>query len=200
MTNANGEENGDEATENEADATDLSLVELRRDLHAHPEAGWTEFRTTALVAEELDERGFTLHLGADALDVDARLGVPSADEIAGAKVRAREEGASEAYLERMGDVTGLVAEKTYGSGDGPTVGVRIDMDALELTESSDDDHRPARDGFVSRHPGEMHACGHDGHTQSDSVSPANSIPRVGSTVVSSSSSNRPRKAAVAAYR
>ncbi len=25
-------------------------------------------------------------------------------------------------------------------------------------------HLPAREGFVSRHPGLMHACGHDGHT------------------------------------
>lgn len=164
MTNANGGADGGETRDGEANTGDPSLVELRRDLHAHPEAGWKEFRTTALVAAELDERGFTLHLGADAVDVDARLGVPSDDEIAGAKARAREEGAPERYLERMGDVTGLVAEKTYGTGDGPTVGVRIDMDALELTESSDDDHRPAREGFVSRHPGEMHACGHDGHT------------------------------------
>ena len=26
------------------------------------------------------------------------------------------------------------------------------------------EHRPAREGFNSRHPGVMHACGHDGHT------------------------------------
>jgi aminobenzoyl-glutamate utilization protein A len=37
------------------------------------------------------------------------------------------------------------------------------MDALERTEASED-HRPAREGFASKHPDEMHACGHDGHT------------------------------------
>ena len=28
-------------------------IQRRRDLHAHPEAGWTEFRTAAFVAETL---------------------------------------------------------------------------------------------------------------------------------------------------
>jgi len=41
---------------------------IRRDLHARPEPGWLEYRTTALVAAELDERGFEL-----ALDLDAAL-------------------------------------------------------------------------------------------------------------------------------
>lgn len=142
--------------------TDLDLVEIRRDLHAYPEVGWTEFRTTALVAEELASRGFTLHLGKDALDVDERLGTPPGNVIEEARERARTEGAPGAYLDRLAESTGLVSEKIYG--DGPVVGVRVDVDALGITEASDDDHRPAREGFASRHPGEMHACGHDGHT------------------------------------
>jgi aminobenzoyl-glutamate utilization protein A len=144
--------------------TELSLSELRRELHKYPEAGWKEFRTTALVAEELDELGFTLHLGADAVDADERLGVPDGDEIQRARDRALDEGASEAYLDKMGTVTGLIAEKTFGDERGPVVGVRVDMDALEMTEASDSDHRPASEGFASVHPNEMHACGHDGHT------------------------------------
>ncbi len=143
---------------------ELSLTELRRDLHKHPEAGWKEFRTTALVADELESLGYTLHLGDSAVNADARLGVPSEDEIQRARDRAREEGASESYLDRMGSITGLVATRTFGDGSGPVVGVRVDMDALEMTESSGPDHRPANDGFASVHPTEMHACGHDGHT------------------------------------
>lgn len=145
-------------------ASSLSLRELRRDLHAHPESGWKEFRTTALVAASLDERQFTLHLGADAVDADERLGVPTDDAVAAAIERARDEGAPEAYLDRMGSITGLIAEKSFGDGTGPTVGVRVDMDALERSEATDDDHRPAKEGFGSTHPNEMHACGHDGHT------------------------------------
>ncbi len=145
-----------------ATTSDLSLSELRRDLHRYPEAGWKEFRTTALVAEELDERGYTLSLGGDAVDVDERLGVPDDDEITRARDRALDRGAPETYLDRMGSVTGLVAERAFGEG--PTVGIRVDMDALEITESGETDHRPQREGFASRHPNEMHACGHDGHT------------------------------------
>ncbi|WP_266075755.1 amidohydrolase [Haladaptatus caseinilyticus] len=147
-----------------SDSDNRSVVDLRRDLHAYPEAGWKEFRTTALVADELAERDFTLHLGDEAVAPDERLGVPPEDELLAAVERARREGAPEEYLERMDGITGLVASKTYGDGTGPVVGVRVDMDALERTEAQDDDHRPVDEGFVSTHPNEMHACGHDGHT------------------------------------
>jgi amidohydrolase len=53
--------------------------------------------------------------------------------------------------------TGVVA-MLAGRGDDPrTVAVRVDMDALPLTEQTDLMHR-------SRVPGVMHACGHDLHT------------------------------------
>jgi amidohydrolase len=38
------------------------IVEFRRDLHAHPETGHHEFRTTALIAERLDRAGLTPEL------------------------------------------------------------------------------------------------------------------------------------------
>ncbi|UWQ89320.1 amidohydrolase [Rhodobacteraceae bacterium M382] len=52
--------------------------------------------------------------------------------------------------------TGMVAIIT-GQGDGPTIGLRADMDALPITEETGVDH-------ASTHAGKMHACGHDGHT------------------------------------
>ena len=52
--------------------------------------------------------------------------------------------------------TGVLAE-IEGSGPGPTVLYRADMDALPVDER--DDGRPVR----SEVPGLMHACGHDGH-------------------------------------
>jgi hippurate hydrolase len=44
-----------------------------------------------------------------------------------------------------------------GSGPGPTIGLRADMDALPITEATGAAH-------ASAVPGRMHACGHDGHT------------------------------------
>ncbi|GHD18704.1 M20 aminoacylase family protein [Tianweitania populi] len=53
--------------------------------------------------------------------------------------------------------TGVVALIKGRLGDGPTIGLRSDMDALPLTEITG---AP----YASTTPGAMHACGHDGHT------------------------------------
>lgn len=52
--------------------------------------------------------------------------------------------------------SGLVAI-INGQGDGPTIGLRADMDALPMEETTGLDH-------ASTVKGAMHACGHDGHT------------------------------------
>ncbi|MDE0589346.1 M20 family metallopeptidase [Halocynthiibacter sp. C4] len=52
--------------------------------------------------------------------------------------------------------SGLVAI-INGQGEGPTIGLRADMDALPITEETGAD-------YASLVEGKMHACGHDGHT------------------------------------
>jgi hippurate hydrolase len=94
------------------------LTEWRRDIHAHPELGLQEHRTSELVASKLASWGIEVTRG-----------------IAG---------------------TGVVGTLRNGAGT-RAIGLRADMDALEMTEANDFAHR-------SLNPGAMHACGHDGHT------------------------------------
>lgn len=54
-------------------------------------------------------------------------------------------------------VEGKGTETAEKSNQGKTIGIRADIDALPMTE---DDSRP----YCSKHPGVMHACGHDAHT------------------------------------
>ena len=97
------------------------LVALRRDLHAHPELGFAEQRTSDLVATRLAEWGIPMHRG---MAQTAVIGI----------VHGRDGGAC-----------------------GRAIGLRADMDALPVLEANTFAH-------ASRHPGVMHACGHDGHT------------------------------------
>ena len=53
-------------------------------------------------------------------------------------------------------ITGVVGIIKNGSS-ARAIGLRADMDALPMQEINSVDH-------ASRHPGKMHACGHDGHT------------------------------------
>ena len=53
--------------------------------------------------------------------------------------------------------TGVVAE--IGNGDGPTLALRADIDALPIVEQTGLD-------YASKNEGVMHACGHDFHTAS----------------------------------
>ncbi|CAN7245571.1 M20 aminoacylase family protein [Mesorhizobium caraganae] len=53
--------------------------------------------------------------------------------------------------------TGIVALIHGERGEGPTIALRADMDALPISEAS---NKP----WASETPGIMHGCGHDGHT------------------------------------
>jgi len=145
------------------DPLEPRLREYRRDFHAHAETGWNEYRTSALVARRLDELGFRLRVGPEVVAGQARMGLPPEEVMEARYRRALDEGAPEKYAEKFRHgFTGLTGE--IGRGEGPTVGFRFDMDALEVEEKGTEDHRPAREGFASIHREAMHACGHDGHT------------------------------------
>ncbi|SEE42914.1 hippurate hydrolase [Arthrobacter alpinus] len=94
----------------------MTIEELYRDLHAHPELSFEETRTAAIAAVELRSAGFDV-------------------------------------IEGIG-ITGVAG--VLRNGDGPTVLLRADMDALPVTEDTGL-------AYASTVPGIMHACGHDVH-------------------------------------
>lgn len=138
-------------------------VDIRRDLHRHPEPAWCEFYTTARIVEEIERIGpDELFVGPDALAVDHRMAVPDDEELDKWFQRAKDAGAREDVLDQLeGGYTGAVA--VLERGEGPTIALRVDIDALPRGESTDDDHVPAAEGFRSENNGYMHACGHDAH-------------------------------------
>ncbi len=97
---------------------DQDLRDIRHQIHANPELGFQEVKTSALVAEKLKEWGYEVHQG-------------------------------------IGK-TGVVGVLRNGNGS-KSIGLRADMDALPITETTG---KP----WASKNPGVMHACGHDGHT------------------------------------
>ena len=100
-------------------AIEPELIAIRHDLHAHPETGFEEHRTSAIVAAKL--RGW----GLDVTDSVGR--------------------------------TGVVATLKGKRPGNRSIGLRADMDALNIAETTG---LP----YASTIPGKMHACGHDGHT------------------------------------
>ncbi len=138
------------------------LVADRRDFHRFAETGWTEFRTASLIARRLCELGFEVRVGPEVLEPGARMGLPSPRELEAQWHRASAQGGDPEFLGRMrGGFTGVVG--ILHRGPGPVVGLRFDIDALDLVESKAPSHRPAAEGFASVNEGATHACGHDGH-------------------------------------
>ncbi len=158
------------AIREEAQRLEGQLRTWRRDLHAHPESAWTEYRTASIVIQELQALGYTVIMGAEAQAPEARRLILDAENCAAQRARAIAEGADAALVARMSDgLTGLWAEMSSFDDAVPEasepvcVALRFDMDCNELTECAEDCHRPHHEGFASCRSGFMHACGHDGH-------------------------------------
>ncbi|PHM50731.1 amidohydrolase [Xenorhabdus miraniensis] len=140
------------------------LQNWRRDFHHFAESGWFEFRTATIVADELHRLGYSLKMGKEVLKAEARMGLPSAQELQEQEQRAVKQGALAEWLPHFsGGFTGIVATLDTGKT-GPTLAFRVDMDALDLNEEQTHVHRPYAEGFSSCNAHMMHACGHDGHT------------------------------------
>ncbi|MEK4969774.1 amidohydrolase [Cytobacillus sp. FSL R7-0696] len=140
------------------------LTKMRRMFHAYPEVAWTEYVTTAKIAEEIEKLDFEVEMGQAILHPHTRMGLPTEDQIEKEEQRAMEAGINKAYLYLMkGAFTGLKAYFDTGRK-GKHIVLRFDIDALPINEAEDEAHFPFVHGFHSNRAGYMHACGHDGHT------------------------------------
>lgn len=145
-----------------ADGMKDELVSIRRDFHRYPEIAWLEIRTGSLIARRLSDMGYEVHAGPEVCGRGQRACLPTPETFEENYRRALSQGADPEYAAVMKDgSTGVVAE--LKCGEGPVVALRFDIDCLPITESAEPSHLPAREGFISRNPGWMHACGHDGH-------------------------------------
>lgn len=137
------------------------LINIRRQLHQNPEEGWSEFTTTVFLVTTLRGYGYDVLTGRKVVAPEACLGREESVVKAGLE-RARRNGVSEELLSEMEELTGCVAVLDTGRP-GPTLAIRFDIDCVPVTECTDDTHVPAKEGFISKNPGFMHACGHDAH-------------------------------------
>lgn len=137
-------------------------VQWRRDFHKHPEPAWTEFRTTAKIAEILEAQGIRVLMGKQVVNPEYVMGYPSAEVIEKAMARAVAQGAKEEYVKRTEGYTGACALIETGRP-GPVTGMRFDIDSNDVCENKTTEHRPTQEGFASVNDNAMHACGHDGH-------------------------------------
>ncbi|KAL8424408.1 hypothetical protein Efla_006840 [Eimeria flavescens] len=137
-------------------------VSIRRELHRHPELMYEEQRTSALVQEVLSGLGirYTAGWGRDRrnsvveeafLDADTLRG--DAEELQ--QLLQQQQRQQQQQQQQQQGGTGVVAE--IGTGEGPCVLLRADMDALPILEEAAVEYR-------SKEEGKMHACGHDAHT------------------------------------
>lgn len=144
-------------------ALERELIALRRELHRYPESGWTEFRTTARIIEELEKLGLPVRFGPSIHVREKMHGLPSEEELEACWQRAMEETDRKDLVEQMrGGYTGCITT-IEGALPGPTVGIRVDIDCNDVEEADDPKHVPAAEGFRSTHKNCMHACGHDAH-------------------------------------
>jgi aminobenzoyl-glutamate utilization protein A len=139
------------------------IIALRRDFHKYPESAWTEFRTSSLVAERLSRLGYELTVGLDTVEVSAIMGRPPEPEIDRHIARAKEQGGSAAWIDRMRRYPGVVAVLPTGRP-GPVTSLRFDMDCVDVDETKAPEHRPNKEDFSSVNDFLAHTCGHDAHT------------------------------------
>ena len=139
------------------------LIEERRTFHQIAEPAWCEVLTATKIVEAMAASGFDVRFGADVVNADARVGLPSASDLEYFHQQALSQGGNPEIAGKLrGGFTGVVGG-IRGKADGPVIAFRFDVDANRGLEDESDGHRPNQIGFRSLNQGIHHNCGHDGH-------------------------------------
>jgi len=169
-------------------------VAVRRHVHARPELGFCEIRTADLAWRTLERLGWSVVGGTALTDAAGHPGLPPDDELEHACAEARAAGVAARRVDQLGGGhTALVAELA-GDRPGPTVGIRVERDALPVHVADSADHPPARAGFASRPPAGCTRAGTTGTSPSASPWPRGSRPTGTSPAGCGCCSSRPRRA------
>lgn len=140
------------------------FINYRREFHKYAENSWHEIRTSARVAEILEEMGYECLMGLNAIDYDTiGFELLSEEERKKDMERAIIQGANPDYVTRTDGFPGVVAVLDTGK-EGPVSGFRFDMDSLPYVEPELEGYRPFEEGYLSVNKGAVHSCGHDAHT------------------------------------
>ena len=136
---------------------------IRQDLHKYPETGFLEYRTSSLIIKTLLSLGYDVKYGKEVMDGKYILSLPEKEKQEECINRAILEGADINLVNNMKNgMTGIVATIDTNKK-GNTIAFRFDMDANDVSETTDINHLPNNKNFASTHKEAMHACGHDGH-------------------------------------
>jgi len=138
----------DDPADDLADAVDADypyVFDLYKHFHQNPELSFKESESAARMAAELESLGFTVTTG-----------------VGDRWVRKKAKADAGAVLDGVGGY-GLVA--VMENGDGPTVMLRGDMDALPLEEKTGLSYGSKATGvdYLGQEAPVMHACAHDSH-------------------------------------
>lgn len=125
-----------------------NLIDLYTYFHTNPELSFKEIKSSSIMANELESLGFTVTSG---------LG----------DTWTREKSMRDNGTVRDG-VGGYGVVGVFENGDGPTVLIRADMDALPVAERTGVPHasQVVDETWTGVTNGVMHACGHDIHMTS----------------------------------
>ncbi|WP_196596219.1 hypothetical protein [Pectinatus frisingensis] len=84
-----------------AESLKKNTIKCRRDLHRHPESGWTEFRTACIVIKQLLSFGYDVKFGEDVLVNEECMGIPNDNILKENMQRAVSQGADPHLVENL---------------------------------------------------------------------------------------------------